>query len=55
MYGNLVLLEETRKPQHGQRIYVGDEAGTDEAWLRDLLLTIRTSFQSMRLMGCMVL
>ena len=37
MYGNLVLLEETRKPQHGQRIYVGDEAGTDEAWLRDLL------------------
>lgn len=37
MYGNFILLDRPSDPQIGERIYLGDEKGKDEAWLRDIL------------------
>ena len=37
MYGNFVLLDESGKLQKGERAYLGDVKGKNEAWLRDTL------------------
>jgi hypothetical protein len=37
MYGNLVLLDKAEKLEKGERIYLGDLPGKNEAWLRDTL------------------
>ena len=37
MYGDFVLLDESGRLEKGERVYVGDVRGKDEAWLRDTL------------------
>lgn len=37
MYGNLALLDEKGNLEKGERIYLGDVKGKNEAWLRDTL------------------
>jgi hypothetical protein len=37
MYGELVLFDESGKPEKGERKFLGEVKGKDEAWLRDLL------------------
>ena len=37
MYGNMALLDGTGRIEEGRRVYLGDLAGKDEAWLRDTL------------------
>ena len=37
MYGDFVLFDEAGKLEKGERIYLGDAKGKNEAWLRDTL------------------
>jgi hypothetical protein len=37
VYGNFVLLDESGTVQTGERVYIGDIKGKDEAWLRDTI------------------
>jgi hypothetical protein len=37
MYGTFVLLDDSGKPEKGERAYLGDMKNKDEAWLRDTL------------------
>jgi len=37
MYGGFTLLDDAGAVQKGHRIYLGEEKGKDEAWLRDML------------------
>ena len=37
MYGNLALLDKADNLEKGERVYLGDLPGKNEAWLRDTL------------------